>query len=181
MRLKSLFIVALATAIAFGCQSCRRQRVAQGGETRITERKVSRGSDRTLRNGGKQVISMRPDKSGVYYVPAKVNGTEMEFVFDTGASVVCLSVVEASFLYRQGKLSKEDFVGHGQMFDATGRVSTNAIINLKDVTIGCITVHNVKASVSESQEAPLLLGQTVLSRFGTVTVDYKHNQIVLEP
>ena len=67
------------------------------------------------------------------------------------------------------------------MFDATGRVSTNAIINLKDVTIGGITVHNVKASVSESQEAPLLLGQTVLSRFGTVTVDYKHNQIVLEP
>jgi len=49
------------------------------------------------------------------------------------------------------------------------------------VTIGGITVHNVKASVSESQEAPLLLGQTVLSRFGTVTVDYKHNQIVLEP
>ena len=181
MRLKSILLLAMAAVITLSGQSCRRQRVAQGSDGSRIERKAHSRSGSSMARGSKQVVPMRPDKSGVYYVPVTINGTEMEFVFDTGASVVCLSVVEASFLYRQGKLTQEDFVGQGQMFDATGRVSTNAIINLKDVTIGGITVHNVKASVSESQEAPLLLGQTVLSRFGTVTVDYHHNQIILAP
>ena len=119
------------------------------------------------------------NEGGVYFVPVNINGVDMEFIIDTGASIVSLSMVEAAFLYKQGRLSNDDIIGEGQFVDATGHVSTNAIINLRDVTVGGITIHDVKASVSESQEAPLLLGQTVLSRFGKVTIDYDHNRVIL--
>ena len=135
-------------------------------------------SQRHAPRGVQREIEMRTD-GGVYYVPVNINGVDMEFIFDTGASIVSLSTVEAAFLYKQGKLSNEDIVGEGQFVDATGHVSTNAIINLRDVTLGGTTIHDVKASVSESQQAPLLLGQTVLSRFGKVTIDYDRNRIIL--
>jgi len=138
-----------------------------------------RGHDRERKlRGVQREIEMR-NENGVCYVPVKINGVDMEFIFDTGASIVSLSMVEAGFLYKQGKLTNEDIEGEGQFVDATGRVSTNAIINLRNVTIGDITIYDVKASVSENQEAPLLLGQTVLSRFGKVTIDYDHNRIIL--
>jgi len=122
---------------------------------------------------------MRQDH-GVYYVPVSVNGVNLEFIFDTGAATVTLSVVEAALLYRQGKLTQDDIVGTGQFVDAEGRVNTNAIINLRDVTLGNTTIHDVQASVSASQQAPLLLGQSVLSKFGAVTMDYEHNCIILK-
>ena len=41
----------------------------------------------------------------VYYVPGKVNGLSMKFIFDTGASNVCLSLTEALFMLKNGKSS----------------------------------------------------------------------------
>jgi|GEM_PF-3864749 len=156
--------------------SCRRARL-RDGDTRQRTTRIDKRPHRGHR-GSKQTITMRED-GGVYLVPVQVNGVDMEFVFDTGASMVTMSVVEATMLYRQGKLTRDDFKGTGDFIDATGRVSTSAIFNLRDVTLGGITVHDVEASVSASLQAPLLLGQSALSRFGTVTIDYKRNCIIL--
>jgi len=181
MRIKfssllALLIIALCVPTTM---SCRRTHLREGSRSRETTHSRGTGCTRAERPGKqKQVITMRPD-NGVYYVPVKVNGADMEFILDTGASIVCLSVVEAAFLYRQGKLTQDDIVGAGQFIDASGRVNTNVMVKLRDVTLGGITIHDVEASISESQRAPLLLGQTVLSRFGSVTIDYNRNQIIL--
>lgn len=38
-------------------------------------------------------VKVTMEKQGnVYYVPGKVNGLSMKFIFDTGASNVCLSM-----------------------------------------------------------------------------------------
>ncbi len=43
--------------------------------------------------------------------------------------------------------------------------------------IGGIILHNVEANVVDNIQAPLLLGQTALSKFGKVTIDYNNNII----
>lgn len=118
--------------------------------------------------------------SGVYYVETKVNGIPLKFIFDTGASNICISVAEAKVLYRQGTIDERDFLGTTSFQDATGAISEGMKINLKEVEIGDITLENIEALVVNNEQAPLLLGQSVLERFGSVTIDYKNQKITLE-
>jgi len=114
---------------------------------------------------------------GVYYVPIKVNGLDLKFIFDTGASSICLSSVEAMVMLRQGLITHDDIVGQQNFQDATGSVSVGTIVRLRMVEIGGIVLNNIEATVVDNIQAPLLLGQTALSKFGKVTIDYNSNII----
>lgn len=119
------------------------------------------------------VIAMRKSPGGVYEIPILVNGTNMYFIFDTGAGIVSISQTEANFLAKQGTLTQEDVRGELPFIDANGSVSIGTIINLKSVKLGNRELKNVTASVVGNNIAPLLLGQSVLSRFGKFTFDYE--------
>lgn len=51
------------------------------------------------------------------------------------------------------------------------RISEGTIINIRNVNIGGLELKNVRASVVKNQRAPLLLGQSVLSRLGKIEID----------
>ena len=137
-------------------------------------REQERDEDLSIRKGTK--VHME-HVGGVYYVPIIVDGVSLKFIFDTGASSISISSAEAAVLYKQGMLAQEDVKGSQQFVDATGNVSVGAVINLRTVTIGDITLHNVEASVVDNIQAPLLLGQTALSKFGKISIDYDNNII----
>ena len=121
---------------------------------------------------------VRMEKAGgVYLVPIKVNGLDLKFIFDTGASSICLSSAEALVMLRQGQITQDDFVGQQQFQDATGGISVGTIIRLHTVEIGGIVLRDVEANIVDNIQAPLLLGQTALSKFGKVTIDYNNNII----
>lgn len=121
---------------------------------------------------------VRMEKAGgVYLVPIKVNGLDLKFIFDTGASSICLSSAEALVMLRQGQITQDDFVGQQQFQDATGGISVGTIIRLHTVEIGGIVLRDVEANIVDNIQAPLLLGQTALSKFGKVTIDYDNNII----
>ena len=126
----------------------------------------------------KDHTKVRMEKAGgVYLVPIKVNGLDLKFIFDTGASSICLSSAEALVMLRQGQITQDDLVGQQQFQDATGGISVGTIIRLHTVEIGGIILRNVEANVVDNIQAPLLLGQTALSKFGKVTIDYNNNII----
>ena len=140
--------------------------IEQTSQANIPERKV------------KGHTKVRMEKAGgVYLVPIKVNGLDLKFIFDTGASSISLSSAEAIVMLRQGLITQNDVVGQQQFQDATGGVSVGTIIRLKTVEIGGLVLNNVEASVVDNIQAPLLLGQTALSKFGKVTIDYNNNII----
>ena len=128
---------------------------------------------------GRIVIRMKKE-NGVYYIPVKINGTEMDFIFDTGAGLISISFLEASFLYKQGKITKDDILGSDNFQDATGNITEGAIINLREVTIGGRTIYNIRALVTDNVNAPLLLGQTALGQFGKITIDYDNGEIIFQ-
>lgn len=116
-------------------------------------------------------------ENGVYYVPIEVNGLNLRFIFDTGASSISISSAEAVVMYRQGLITDDDILGASQMQDATGGISTGVVVNLRSVKIGDIILNNIQATVVDNIQAPLLLGQTALSKFGKVSLDYEHGYI----
>lgn len=110
-------------------------------------------------------------ENGVCKVKCKINGLPLHFVFDTGASDVTLSMVEATFMMKNGYLTGKDVVGSQRYMDANGDVSVGTIINIRDVDFGGHSLKNVRASVVRNQKAPLLLGQSVLGRLGKIEID----------
>lgn len=110
-------------------------------------------------------------EGGVYKVKCKINGLPLHFIFDTGASDVTLSMVEATFMMKNGYLSKKDVVGSQHYMDANGNVSVGTVINLQNVNFGGLHLTNIRASVVRNQKAPLLLGQSILGRLGKIEID----------
>lgn len=131
-----------------------------------------------VKTDGENVIEMER-KDGVTFVWIEVNGIPLRFIFDTGASAVFISPAEALVLIKQGTLNEEDFIGQEQYQDATGGVSVGTVINLKEVKIGNKILRNVKASVSDNIESPLLLGQSALEQFGSIEIDNRSDRIIL--
>jgi aspartyl protease family protein len=124
------------------------------------------------------VILMR-EEGGVYVIPVKINGVPMDFIFDTGASYISISLTEANFLYKSGSLKDEDIVSTVDFQDAEGEISEGTIIKLRTVQLGSKTLYNVEASVVHNQRAPLLMGQSAISKFGKVTIDNANGTITL--
>lgn len=108
---------------------------------------------------------------GVTKVKCTINDLPLHFVFDTGASDVTMSMVEATFMLKNDYLSPDDFVGTAKYVDANGDVVEGAVINLRHVNFGGLELSNVRASVVRNQKAPLLLGQSVLGRLGKIEID----------
>lgn len=115
-------------------------------------------------------IKMEKD-GGIYKVKCKVNGAPMKMYFDTGATVVSISRATAIYLYDNDLITKADFIGKTKTATADGAIVDNMVIRLKDVELGGLHLKNVEAVVSSSLNAPLLLGQSVISKLGKITLN----------
>ena len=110
-------------------------------------------------------------EAGVYKVPCSVNGLKLKFIFDTGAASVCISQTYAEMMLENGYLDESDLLGTSQSVLADGRTVDNVVINLRTVEIGGLTLNDVSAIVVPTQNAPLLLGQSVIQRLGKVSIE----------
>jgi len=186
---QSLFIVfGLVLPIISGstltaCTGCsksgRMQRINEYQNQQLTKSDANPGKKREYNSSRKNVIPMR-EEGGVYYVTIEINGVDMEIIFDTGASSISISSTEAMFMLKQGKLTKNDILGSQQFIDATGKISEGTLIVLRNVKIGNKMLHNIEASIVHNMEAPLLLGQSALSSFGKISIDYNKEEITFE-
>lgn len=186
MQTKMIIItrsIGLVLLFAFtSCTNCSRSARISNKEQIQDDASNNAQSNRNNRSHSSDEENIVPltKANGVYYISIIINGVPMEAIFDTGASTISMSQTEVNFLYKQGKLSDSDFTGTQNFVNANGDVSEESLINLKNVKIGNKTVHNVTASVVPNFGAPILLGQTALSKLGKITVDYKKNLLTFE-
>lgn len=110
-------------------------------------------------------------EDGVCKVKCTINNLPLYFVFDTGASDVSLSSVEATFMMKNGYLKSSDVIGKQNYMMANGEISAGTVINLRNVNFGGLDLDNIRASVVHNQTAPLLLGQSILGRLGSIEID----------
>jgi len=118
-----------------------------------------------------QKVIYMDKEGGVYKISCTVNGARMKMIFDTGASSVSLSKSMAEYLIENDYISKKDLLGTSNVRIADGSVVKAYRVNLKDVEIGGIHLYNVEATISTSQYAPLLLGQSAIQKLGKISID----------
>lgn len=125
-------------------------------------------------------VSMKKTYGGTYEVSCSVNGLPLKMIFDTGASDITISSVEANFMLKNGYLSDEDVKGKRNYMTASGDIHEGTTLRLKEVKLGEAVLKNVEASVVHSQKAPLLLGQSFLEKFGTITIDNVNSKLLIK-
>jgi hypothetical protein len=129
--------------------------------------------------GFSQTVIQMKKEGGVSVIPCKVNGLKLSFVFDTGAADVSISMTEALFMLKNDYLSKDDILGTNKYGDATGTISEGIVINLKEIDIAGIKLQNVAATIIKNSDAPLLLGQSAISKLGNVQLDLAANTLTI--
>jgi aspartyl protease family protein len=175
---KSWLILALLILL-FGCVHPESKNFERDNDIKNSPSTIEKQPITVETEEFRNVLEMETEH-GVRYVWIEVNGIKLRFIFDTGASNICLSPAEATVLYRQGTLQKEDILTTEYFQDATGRISEGTKINLRTIKVGNAELKNVEATVIDNVNAPLLLGQSVLERFGSIEIDNNNNQIILK-
>lgn len=114
-------------------------------------------------------------ENGVKLVTAKINGLSTDMIFDTGCSGALISPLEVQQLLKRGLVSSDDVLGTSYSTIADGSVVEDAIINIKTLELSngdnTIICRNVTTQVSSSIAAPVLLGNGVLDRVSSFTID----------
>lgn len=113
------------------------------------------------------------DNSGLKVVKVKINNTlTIDMIIDSGCSSTLISLAEADYLWKKGVLTKNDFKGVSKARLANGGIAENLVFNLKELVIGeKIVVRDVEVMVSDNVNSGLLLGNEVLDRAASYTVD----------
>jgi clan AA aspartic protease (TIGR02281 family) len=125
---------------------------------------------------GEVKIEKRGD---TYQVRVRINDTiTLPFLLDTGASDLVIPADVALTLIRAGALRSGDFIGKDRYRLANGSEEVSDLVVIREVQVGDYAVRNVTATISPPQGQPLL-GQSFLSKFGTVTLDYKRLVLIL--
>lgn len=127
------------------------------------------GDDAVYENKTEEVSFIK--EGNVCKVKCSINNLPLHFIFDTGASDVSISSVEATFMLKNDYLSASDIIGRQNYITADGNIIEGTVINLRDVKLGNIHLNDIKASVVKNQSAPLLLGQSVFSKLGKIEID----------
>jgi aspartyl protease family protein len=105
-------------------------------------------------------VELRADSKGQYETTMEVNGRSIDALVDTGASIVLLRYEDAQ---RAGIFLRDsDFTGRAQTANGTSRI---APVTLERVSIGSITVRDVRGAVAEPGRLNVnLLGMTFLQK-----------------
>ncbi|MFT6674411.1 MAG: aspartyl protease family protein [Sulfitobacter sp.] len=111
-----------------------------------------------------QIIVPRA-RDGHYYLTAEINGADLRFVVDTGATDMVLTQADAA---RAG-LNIDDLNYLGRANTANGEVRT-AFVRLDQVTLGAVTDRNVSAVVNQGQMDQSLMGMGYLQRWGRIEI-----------
>lgn len=126
-------------------------------------------------------IPFRVDDANLLNIKVNINnGLTRTFIFDTGASGVSISSSVFAAMQNNGLVTSSDIIGSTNVVIANGSVVAAKIIRLRSLALESFVVHNVEAFVMPDPHAPLLIGQTIVSKFGKVSIDYDNNVIILE-
>jgi tetratricopeptide (TPR) repeat protein len=114
-----------------------------------------------------------------YRLPCTANGLPLNFILDTGADEVSISLSEALFMLKNGYIDENDLLNTEYYQLANGEIVEGTKLVLRTLKIGGLTIKNVEASIVHTMNAPLLLGQSALSKLGKITIDYAKNQLII--
>ncbi|MEQ8712177.1 MAG: retropepsin-like aspartic protease [Cyclobacteriaceae bacterium] len=151
-------------------------------EIELSQLKIkTKDVSRFIRGNENNKIKMIKSNSGIYEIPATLNNSiKILFIIDTGASEVSISSDVAMTLIRTKTVKDEDWLEGKTYRFADGSTARSERFKLSSLKIGEFEFRNIAVSISNSLEAPLLLGQNVLQKFGKIELDFVENEFTIK-
>lgn len=119
------------------------------------------------------VIEVPRQRDGHYHLNLTINGVDVPFIVDTGATDMVLTQSDAE---RVG-LVMEELRFFGRAMTANGSVET-AAVRLSEVALGKIVDRNVPAVVNGGEMRQSLLGMSYLQEFGRIEIEDNRLRLV---
>lgn len=145
-------------------------RYPQGG-AELQNANVDR-QDTTFGNNVRNELALPRGPGGHYFLTAKVNGVDMTFLVDTGATDVALGAEHAKKLRLQ--LRDNDYT---KRYRTANGIVRGAPVALRQVEAGRLRLRDVEASVLDGPLDMPLLGMSFLNRLKGYEV--RGNQLIL--
>jgi aspartyl protease family protein len=133
-----------------------------------------------IRLENSNIIKIEKNANGLIEVPVILNDViKIKFIFDSGASEVSLSPDVALTLMRTGSIQNNDWLPSQTYTFADGSTAKSKRFIIRKLIIGNQILLNIEASIASSIDAPMLLGQNVMKKLGSITIDYKKNLLII--
>lgn len=132
-----------------------------------------------IKNPNDIVLPLTTDETNVLYCDINVNGITKKFVLDTGCSTMLISKKEAKEILKRNKINKTIY-DKTEVNYANGENDILHIILIDEIKIGNETLNNIPCVISNNENSPLLLGQSLFSKFNYLTIDYTNMLLILK-
>ena len=118
-------------------------------------------------------------EGGGIEAPCIINNFLTNFIFNKETEGFNISLAAAVDLLSKGYISKTDFLGDVEEALGGGTIANNAVFVIKTLRIGENNINDVEATVNYTQEVDVKIGDQILSKFGSYTIDEEKSQIIL--
>lgn len=111
-----------------------------------------------------ETVTIAPDDGGMYLVNGSINGFQVGFVVDTGATLISMNKHQAKRIGLDYKMK-----GVESTSETAGGYARIFLVKLNEVKVGNITLHDVDAAVHDDEfPTVILLGNSFLGRVNMV-------------
>jgi aspartyl protease family protein len=138
---------------------------AQRGTAEPAPAKITAAKPEPAASPGSRSAFIDQEEDGHYWTRADVSGTQIEFLVDTGASIVALTYFDAQRL----GLKPEELDFDAEIRTAGG-VTYGASITLDSIRIGKVEVEDVTAVILRTELEQSLLGMSFLGELNSYEV-----------
>ena len=119
-------------------------------------------------------ITFRADQSGHFRVKAEINGIDIDFMIDTGATHVVLNMEDAEIIGYD-----LDQVSFNMPASTANGIVYSAQVNIDSIKVGPIRVGNVEGFINQGQLDISLLGMSFLNQLSGYEV--RNGLLTLHP
>lgn len=112
-------------------------------------------------------VTIAPDSTGMYEVNGSINGFQVKFVVDTGATLISMNKHHANRIGLNYKME-----GVESLSETASGYAKTYLVKLKEVRVGDIVLNDVQGSVHDGEfPSIILLGNSFLGKVNMIRED----------
>ena len=126
------------------------------------------------------IVTLFPGEGKSITLPCVVNEFNVDITLDEQDRGLFFSIDETLELLKNGAISKNDFSGDADKILANGSVQDKAVFVIAEIRLANKSIFDVEATVSQKIKVPVMMGESILKKFGDYTLDREKKQLIFK-